>query len=194
MNTGNLATISEFPSPASHPVAEPANDPSSRPEAFTELYQTTLTPLRRYLGRLLGNSSEAEEIAHDAYARIYGKPADKPAALLYTTARRLAINRIKRREISPIAPTDFGLDSTAALTPSIPDQVAARQEWSLLRAAIDELPLGCRQVLLLRKVEQLSHREIGERLGIAVSTVEKQHARALRLLRAALPVETRQSL
>lgn len=194
MNTGNLATISDFPFPASHPVAEPANDPSSHPEAFTQLYQTTLTPLRRYLGRLLGNSGEAEEIAHDAYARIYNKPAEKPAALLYTTARRLAINRIKRREISPIAPTDFGLDSTAALTPSIPDQVAARQEWSLLRAAIDELPPGCRQVLLLRKVDLLSHREISERLNIAVSTVEKQHARALRLLRAALPAETRQSL
>jgi DNA-directed RNA polymerase specialized sigma24 family protein len=45
-------------------------------------------------------------------------------------------------------------------------------------------------VLLLRKVELLSHREISERLGIAVSTVEKQHARALRLLRAALPAES----
>jgi len=42
---------------------------------------------------------------------------------------------------------------------------------------------------LLRKIELLSHREIAERLGITVSTVEKQHARALRLLRAALPAE-----
>jgi RNA polymerase sigma-70 factor (ECF subfamily) len=48
-------------------------------------------------------------------------------------------------------------------------------------------------VLLLRKVELLSHREIAERLGIAVSTVEKQHARALRLLRAALPAESMRS-
>ena len=40
-------------------------------------------------------------------------------------------------------------------------------------------------MLLLRKIELLSHREIAARLGIAVSTVEKQHARALRLLRAA---------
>ena len=41
-------------------------------------------------------------------------------------------------------------------------------------------------MLLLRKVELLSHQEIADRLGIAISTVEKQHARALRLLRAAL--------
>jgi RNA polymerase sigma-70 factor (ECF subfamily) len=44
-------------------------------------------------------------------------------------------------------------------------------------------------VLLLRKIEQLSHKQIAQRLGIAVSTVEKQHARALRLLRAALEGE-----
>ncbi len=59
---------------------------------------------------------------------------------------------------------------------------------------MNALPPGCRQVLLLRKVELLSHREISERLGIAISTVEKQHARALRLLRAALPAETRDNL
>jgi len=64
--------------------------------------------------------------------------------------------------------------------------VIAREEWLRLDAAIAGLPAGCRQVLLLRKVEQLSHAEISHRLGIAISTVEKQHARALRLLRVAL--------
>jgi RNA polymerase sigma-70 factor (ECF subfamily) len=69
----------------------------------------------------------------------------------------------------------------------------ARQELRLLEDAIAQLPEGCRAVLVLRKVELLSHREISERLGIAVSTVEKQHARALRLLRAALPAESMRS-
>jgi len=65
----------------------------------------------------------------------------------------------------------------------------ARQELELLQGAIARLPEGCRAVLLLRKIEQLSHKQIAQRLGIAVSTVEKQHARALRLLRAALEGE-----
>ena len=62
----------------------------------------------------------------------------------------------------------------------------ARQELLQLEQAIAQLPEGCRAVLLLRKIELLSHQEIARRLGIAVSTVEKQHARALRLLRAQL--------
>jgi RNA polymerase sigma factor (sigma-70 family) len=164
---------------------------------FASLYRATLSPLRRYLTRLLGNTGEAQDIAHDAYLRVFPdgdkSTANQPEAVLYTTARRLAINRLKRRSISPFLPNSLSLESAASSAPGVAQQVMARQEWGLLEIAIRELPEGCRTVLLLRKVELLSHREIAERLGIAVSTVEKQHARALRLLRAALPAETMRS-
>ena len=179
--------------------AEPASDPSVMPEEpaksrdFAALYRTTLAPLRRYLARLLGNTSEAQDVAHDAYLRVYPalkqQPADRPEALLYVTARRLAINRLKRRSISPIAPGGAVTETAVSTGPGVAQQVMARQELRLLEQAIAELPEGCRAVLLLRKVELLSHREIAQRLGIAISTVEKQHARALRLLRAALPID-----
>lgn len=157
---------------------------------FTGLYRKTLLPLRRYLTRLLGNTAEAQDIAHDAYIRVYPKVQDQsaknPQAVLYTTARRLAINRLKRRSIAPIVPGEANLETTAARTPGVVQQVIARQELRQLEDAIAQLPEGCRAVLLLRKIELLSHYEIGQRLGIAVSTVEKQHARALRLLRETL--------
>lgn len=160
---------------------------------FAALYRATLAPLRRYLTRLLGNSTEAQDVAHDAYLRVY-PTADKPTtlqpeAVLYTTARRLAINRLKRRSISPISRGAPLLENAASASPGVAQQVMARQELTLLQDAIARLPVGCRTVLLLRKVELLSHREIADRLGIAISTVEKQHVRALRLLRAALPAE-----
>lgn len=157
---------------------------------FSGLYRATLAPLRRYLTRLLGNSAEAQDIAHDAYVRVYPKmednTAEQPEALLYITARRLAFNRLKRRQISPFIKESANYDCAAAREPGVVQQVIARQELARLEAAIAELPPGCRTVLLLRKIELLSHQAIAQRLGIAVSTVEKQHARALRLLRAAL--------
>lgn len=169
-------------------------DEPNQPRDFATLYRATLAPLRRYLARLLGNTTEAQDVAHDAYLRVYpsveNRSAEKPEALLYVTARRLAINRLKRRSISPHSPAGVALETTASASPGVPQQVMARQELALLEQAVAELPAGCRAVLLLRKVELLSHREIADRLGIAVSTVEKQHARALRLLRAALPAET----
>ena len=169
-----------------------ADEPSHR-QNFAGLYRKTLGPLRRYLARMLGNTSEAQDVAHDAYLRVYPKVQDRsarnPEAVLYTTARNLAINRLKRRSIAPFSPHEASLDTAASTAPGVAQQVMARQELRQLEKAIAELPEGCRSVLLLRKIEFLSHQEIAEKLGIAISTVEKQHARALRLLRAALPVE-----
>lgn len=157
---------------------------------FDRLYRSTVAPLRRHLARILGNSTEAQDIAHDAYLRVYPvmekQSAQKPEALLYTTARRLAFNRLKRRQIAPFAHGEATVDAAPAPTPGVAEQVMARQEFAQLEHAIAALPEGCRTVLLLRKLELLSHREIAERLNIAVSMVEKQHARALRLLRANL--------
>lgn len=165
------------------------SDDSSRWD-FSALYRATLAPLQRYLARMLGNRTEAEDLAHDAYRRMYESMRDqevrRPEAFLYTTARRLALNQIKRRQIAPVRESgDNVIELAVAQAPGVERVVMARQEWAALEAAILNLPPGCRQVLLLCKVEGLSHAEVGARLGIAISTVEKQHARALRLLRAA---------
>ncbi len=161
-----------------------------QPTDFARLYRSTVGPLRRYLARLLGNRTEAEDLAQDAFLRVKPvidrEPVAKPEALLYTTARRLAINQLKRRLIGPFVAGAADPETAAAPTPGVAQQVMARQEWAQLESAIAQLPEGCRTVLLLRKLELLSHREIADRLDIAVSTVEKQHARALRLLRASL--------
>lgn len=180
------ATCAAFaPTPSMTAPPEPTGD-------FDRLYRQTVGPLRRFLRRMLRDEAEAEDIAHDAYLRVYPTvqqdAAHNPAALLYTTARRLAINRIKRRTHAPISREAAQIDTRAAPQPGVVQQVIARQELARVESAIAQLPEGCRAVLLLRKVELLSHQEIADRLGIAVSTVEKQHARALRLLRARLAV------
>src|ERR1035437_336666 len=160
-------------------------------QKFAGLYRTTLVPLRRYLARMLGSTTEAQDVAHDAYMRVYPKVQDEsarnPEAVLYTTARRLALNKLKRRTIAPFSTGEPHDETAASLSPGVVQQVMARQELQQLETAVGQLPTGCRTVLLLRKIELLSHAEIADRLGISISTVEKQHARALRLLRVSLP-------
>ncbi len=166
--------------------------PQSR---FAALYAATVAPLRRHVARVLGRGDEAEDLAHDAYARVYramnARQIERPEAYLFTTARRLALQRIKRRIGAPVRE---GIDPkivefTPAEAPGVDRVVMAREEWARLEAAVAALPPGCRQVLLMHKIERLSHAEIGAALGIAVSTVEKQHVRALRLLRASLTAD-----
>ena len=144
------------------------SDDPANPRDVASLYQATLAPLRRYLARLLGNQAEAQDVAHDAYLRVYPsvnrKVAERPEALLYVTARRLAINRLKRRSISPFTREELKPDAAVSSRPGVAQEVMARQELRLLEQAISQLPEGCRAVLLLRKIEMLSHREIAERL------------------------------
>ena len=60
------------------------------------------------------------------------------------------------------------------------------QELQQLARAFDGLPTQCRAVMWLRKVEQLSQREVAAQLGVQEKAVEKQVARGMRLLTAAV--------
>ena len=133
------------------------------------LYRDTIAPLRRYLARLLGDDHEAQDVAHDAYLRVHPtiskQAAQKPEALLYTTARRLAFNRLRRRRIAPFTRDALEPETTASPAPGVVQQVMARQELQLLEEAIGQLPAGCRTVLLLRKVQEAgreTHRRLPE--------------------------------
>jgi RNA polymerase sigma-70 factor (ECF subfamily) len=115
---------------------------------------------------------------------------ERPAGLLFTTARRLALNQIKRREIAPVSNADRRvIELSPAQSPGVERLVMARQEWAATEAAISRLPPGCRAVLLLCRLQGCTHREAAARLGLSHKTVEKQHARALRLLRVSLQQE-----
>ena len=163
--------------------------PEPHREKFGIFYRATVAPLRRFLARMVRNDSDAQDLAHDAYQRVYQamekQNVEKPQAFLYTTARRLALKQIRRKEIAPVrAMGDNVVELAASEAPGVERLVMARQEWAQVEAAITELPPGCRSVLQLSHRDGLSHAEIGARLEIAISTVEKQHARAMRLLRA----------
>ncbi|NNE26376.1 MAG: sigma-70 family RNA polymerase sigma factor, partial [Saprospiraceae bacterium] len=54
-----------------------------------------------------------------------------------------------------------------------------------MNQAIDSLPEKCRLVFVLNRFEQLSYKEVAQRLDISVKTVENQMSKALKILRTA---------
>ncbi len=107
-----------------------------------------------------------------------------PRALLYTTARHLAIDELKHRARSPFRDYPGAAAIAPGALPGVEETVMAREEWGLLQQAIAGLAPECRTVLLLRTVEGLSHEEISHRLSVPRKTVEKRLYRAIRLLQA----------
>jgi RNA polymerase sigma-70 factor (ECF subfamily) len=59
-------------------------------------------------------------------------------------------------------------------------------ELGVLVEALEALPPRCREVVVLRKVDGLSQREVAAEMGIAEDTVEKQIAKGMRALADAL--------
>ena len=53
------------------------------------------------------------------------------------------------------------------------DRLDARQKLAILVKGVETLPPQCRRVFVLRKINGFSHKEIAERLGVSVKSVEK---------------------
>ena len=61
-------------------------------------------------------------------------------------------------------------------------QMSARQELKRLAEAFDRLPERCREVVWLRRVQEMSQKEVAAQLGITEKTVEKQIAKGARVI------------
>jgi RNA polymerase sigma-70 factor (ECF subfamily) len=64
--------------------------------------------------------------------------------------------------------------------PSAERSLLDRERLKRLEAALEELPLRCRQVFVLRRIDGLPPAEVAERLGITVNAVAKHVRIALR--------------
>ncbi len=150
---------------------------------FIEQVQPHEAALRAYLHGMVP-PAEIDDIVQETYARLLraqGRgPVTSPRGLLFATARNAARDLFRRRTVANTFPiTDNEAARVFDESPTVPEAVSRRQEADLLASAIADLPPRCREILVLRKFENLSHREIAARLGIAEHTVEAQLTKAL---------------
>lgn len=160
------------------PGAREARD-AGRQRLFEALYRTNIQSLRRYVTRILGSSADAEEVAHDAFVRLYRSELshyDDLRAVLFRTGWRLALNCIRARGSNPLARAEaLQLDSDNLISDaeSAEDRLLSREREGAYREAIAALPPRCREVIELRTMHELSYKEMSHRLGLSVSTLEK---------------------
>ena len=92
-------------------------------------------------------------------------------------------DRLRRSRVVSIEPAgDFESLNVLVDEVSPERRFGARQILRRLAAAFDRLPGRCREIVWLRRVEELPQKEVALRLGISEKAVEKQIARGMRLL------------
>jgi RNA polymerase sigma-70 factor (ECF subfamily) len=147
--------------------------------------------LSRFLKRNWRQEAEVPDLRQEVFARVYESAIhNKPLqtkAFLFRVARNLIIDRLRQQSVVSIeGVADFkGLDVSTE-EPSPEEHVTARQELRVLHAAIEELPPRCRQIVLLRKVQGLSQKEVAKQMNISEVTVEHQVAKGIQLLAEAM--------
>src|SRR5581483_720520 len=155
-------------------------------EAFAELVNKYKQPVMNVIYRVLRDPTEAEDLAQNVFVQVY-KSADRYKASarfttwLFTIARNLCLNEIRRRSRHP-ADSLEGSHSDSEDQPnrqfedpktaSPPDTLLSRELEQKVEQALAELPENQRTAIVLCRQEELSYEEIAEVLGCSLSATK----------------------
>lgn len=144
-------------------------------------------PLTRYIRRNWRNEADIADLRQEIYVRVFvGAREHLPLqakAFLFTTARNHLINCAKRAQIVSIehvADLEASIVIADTMTPD--RHLLAREDLRRVQAGLERLPPRCQEVVMLRKIEGLSTREVAARLKVSIDTVEQQMVYGMRAL------------
>lgn len=156
--------------------------------AARTLVARKLPRLLSLAGRLLGDRGEAEDVAQEAFLRIWQQAPHwrrdeaKFDTWLHRVAFNLCTDRLRRRRTTYFAEPPDRADPDAS-----PDRdLALREERRTIDAALAELPERQRQAIVLQYYQELSNIDAADILGVSVEALESLLARARRNLRRLL--------
>jgi len=157
---------------------------------FEETVLPHLDAAFNYARWLTRNDADAEDVVQDACMRamrFFGALRDdNPRPWLFAIVRNTWYSRTARRSNLAEAPFDATSDEVAdeALDPE--ERLLQQQTVARVRAALEQLPVDFREVIVLRELESLSYKEIAVVLRVPIGTVMSRLARARERLAAVL--------
>jgi RNA polymerase sigma-70 factor, ECF subfamily len=140
--------------------------------------------------RLVGDRKDAEDVAQDAYLRVFrglaGFRGDSQfETWLYRIVANAAMSHLRRRHRfgDLIAEPEEGPAQEIASPARTDEQAVDRHE---LQTALEALPMSLRSVVILKDVYGLSCQEIGDQIGVSEGAVKVRLHRARKKLKTML--------
>jgi RNA polymerase sigma-70 factor, ECF subfamily len=165
--------------------------------SFDELLRRYRTPLVKYFCRLVRDQALAEDLAQEAFLRVYKarhryRPDARFTTWLYRIATNLALNAIRDAKGRPRqGANNSGADGENTFE-FVDPRATAEQELietdrgRLIREAIEALPENQRAAVILHKYQDVDYRQIAKVLKISESAVKSLLFRAYETLRTRL--------
>lgn len=157
---------------------------------FEQVFKTHFKRLHAYAFTILKDEAEAEEMVQQVFFKIWERNENlsltgSVTAYLYRAVHNESLNYIKHQKVR----SDHKLHIAYSMKNEVEHpgkKILASEMEKKIHEALNELPEQCRTIFQMSRFDELKYREIADKLGISVKTVENQMGKALKLLRAKL--------
>lgn len=149
---------------------------------FNHIFLAQRVSLLRTLERMVNNHSAAEDLLQETYLRVARalseRAIDHLEPFVFQTARNLALDHLRSRRIQARTMLDdvplYVVQSVAAPLSSAEDAAHAEQLLERLNISLSQLSPRQQQIFILSRLHGHSYLEIAEKLGVSLSTVQKE--------------------
>lgn len=159
-------------------------------QAFKKLFDKYHQKLYAYLFRLLDSKDDAEDIVQETFIKIWeareqfieGYSFD---AFLFKIAKNAFISLTRKKvnqKVIEVKPEMFANPDSN----NSDSYVICRETREIIDTIINRLPQKRKEIFRMRRVENLSRKEIADKLGISIVTVDNQIMKANHYLKAEL--------
>lgn len=157
--------------------------------AFDELFRSHYKYLVVIAHKYLNDTDGARDMVQDVFLDIWNRreslKIDQSAKFFL---RRAVINKClaRKRKSERITVNSELVSIDNRGDNSTTDQVAFNDINDFVNNVINELPERCREVFILSRKMEMSHKEIAAKLNISTKTIENQMTKALKIMRVEL--------
>lgn len=169
------------------------DSPQSNPDAVTPLrgakwlgeVHAEEGKLRAYLQRRFPRLTDIDDVVQESHLRLLRAQEagviTSAKAYLFAIARNVALGVFRKTsQVTQVSVNEFPDSDILIGDADVAETASIQQEFAIAIEIIDRLPGRCREIVILRALHGLSHREIAARLGLSESTVRVQVARGMK--------------
>ncbi|MDE6587966.1 MAG: RNA polymerase sigma-70 factor [Paramuribaculum sp.] len=160
-------------------------------DAFSTLYRRYSPRVYHTVLRMFGNADVAADVVQDLFLKIWEKRADMDPsgnfeAYIHVVARNLAYSYLRNEldKLENISTAEAAAMCAGGDDPS--KELEAMSTGEFIRRIIDSMPPVRRQIFIMSRFDNLSHKEIAARMNISERTVESHIYQALKIIHKSL--------
>lgn len=153
-------------------------------DSFKLFFDDHFIEVKNFIYYKTANVELSEDLAQEAFLKVWERRGkinkDTAKKYLYTIAKNLALDQHKKQNRF----FSFISKKTKSVDAETPLYILEEKEFDeQLQKAVASLPENQREVFLMNRIDDLTYREIAERLGLSEKAIEKRMGQALKKLK-----------